>query len=199
MVLIAVALYPTMLLLSLILQGSLGFSPIGAGLMMLPMSLATIGAALVTPRLVAARGPLASLFIGLALLGLATGTLALVSALGAPSAVLVPATVAFGAAVGIAVTSATTQALAGASPSEAGSASGLIQTAQQLGGAVGLTVLGAIAAAVTGSLRGTGTGAAETGYGAALGVAAVVVLGGLLVLAVRQRRSTPASTDAARA
>ncbi|WP_294566036.1 MFS transporter [uncultured Arthrobacter sp.] len=197
MVLIAVALYPTMLLLSLILQGSLGFSPIGAGLMMLPMSLATIGAALVTPRLVAVRGPLASLFIGLALLGLATATLALVSALGAPSAVLVAATVAFGAAVGIAVTSATTQALAGASPREAGSVSGLIQTAQQLGGAVGLTVIGAIAAAVTGSLRGTGTGAVDTGYGAALGVAAVVVLGGLLVLAVRQRRSTPASTDTA--
>jgi hypothetical protein len=36
-------------------------------------------------------------------------------------------------------------------------------------------------------------------YGAALGVAVVVVLGGLLALAARQRCSTPASTGPVRA
>ena len=82
-----------------------------------------------------------------------------------------------------------TLAMSGATPSDSGLASGLVNTSMQLGGAIGLAVLAALASGRTDGLLADGEPAAaalNSGYhlayliGAALVVAAIVVAATLL-------------------
>ena len=59
-------------------------------------------------------------------------------------AVLVPGYVTLGAGLGLTISPATTDALGAAAPRERSQASGLVQTIRQVGGVVGIAVLGAI-------------------------------------------------------
>ena len=59
--------------------------------------------------------------------------------------------------LGFAFVPMTIAAVAGVEPHEAGLASGLINTSQQVGGALGLAILAAIANSVTTQLAGVGT------------------------------------------
>ena len=80
-----------------------------------------------------------------------------------------------------------TIAMSGATPSTAGLASGLINTSQQVGGALGLAILAAVAAGRTAGLRADGVGAAAAtvaGFHLAWGVAALLVLAAFGVAAV---------------
>ena len=72
-----------------------------------------------------------------------------------------------------------TLAMSGATPEDAGLASGLINTTAQVGGALGLAVLATLSAARSGALIGAGesTAAALTsGYHLAFGIGAGLVL-----------------------
>ena len=192
MVSIAFALYPTMLISSIMLQTQLGFSPLGAGLMMLPLSLATVAASLSTPRIIARTNMVRSITTGLIVVIIALVALATTISLGTPLAVLVPSLIVFGAGIGLAVTSATNLALSGAEPREAGSASGLLQTAQQLGGAVGLTIVTTIAAAVGNQAASAAGQVHAGGYALGLIVAAGLAAAATITLAVRTRSSVSA-------
>jgi hypothetical protein len=98
---------------------------------------------------------------------------------------------------------ATTAANAGISEDKAGLAAGLLNTGQQLGLALGLAILSAIATAHTQALVRGGDGlanAATAGYQRALAVGAFFVLAAGLValLAPNRREATPeAVPDAA--
>jgi MFS family permease len=75
-------------------------------------------------------------------------------------------------------------ALAGVQPSEAGLASGLINTSQQIGGALGIAVLSAVATSVTNDGLASGTAAPialTDGFEAAFIGAAVIAMAGILV------------------
>ena len=61
-----------------------------------------------------------------------------------------------------------TLAMSGASPSDAGLASGLVNTTQQVGGALGLAILASVAESRTGDA--TSAAALVDGYGAAFTV-----------------------------
>jgi len=94
----------------------------------------------------------------------------------------------------------TTAANAGVSEARAGLAAGLLNTGQQLGTALGLAVLSALATARTSSLLSGGhdlAQAATDGYGRGLlGGAAFVVAGGLItLLAAPNRRPSPAVAE----
>jgi hypothetical protein len=70
-------------------------------------------------------------------------------------------------------------------------ASGLANTSQQVGGALGITVLAAVAAARTAALGGSGAAALAGGFRLAFAVAGMLALGALAVAAVVLRTPAP--------
>ncbi|WP_213816631.1 MFS transporter [Glaciihabitans sp. dw_435] len=178
----AIAMFPVMFIASVLLQSRLGFEPITAGLMMLPISVATIIGANLAPRLITRTGPVRPLIIGLTAVAAGTAAFSIAAAAGTPLAAFIPATVVFGVGMGLAITSATTLVLSTAAPAETGVASGLLQTGQQLGGAIGLAAITTIASSAA-----TGTGSTDTGYAIGLAVASAVVVIGIIAVAVRTR------------
>ncbi len=179
----AFAMFPTMLFASVLLQTRAGLSPLAAGLMMLPTSLATVLGSTLTSRVVAHHGPRSAVLAGLGATATAVLGFAVVASAGTPLAAFLPVMIVFGAGLGMTITASTTLALSGALPAETGAASGLLQTGQQLGGAVSLTLSSTIAAAVT-----SATGSSDTGYGVALAVAGAVAILGVVAVATHRAR-----------
>jgi len=180
-------------LLALHLQLVLGLDPAATGLAFLPAPLVIAAVSLgMTGRLMARFGARTVLVGGLAL---AVPGFLLLARLpvdaGYPGDVL-PALLVLGAAGGLTLPAVTTLAMAGARPADAGLASGLANTTQQVGGAFGLAALATLAATRTGTLRATGVdevAALAAGYRTAFAVGAALVTAALLV-ALRPARST---------
>ena len=84
-----------------------------------------------------------------------------------------------------------TLAMSGAAPEDSGLASGLVNTTQQVGGALGLAILATVAENRTGAS--SSAAALVDGYGTAFEVASALVLAGL-VLAVVILRPRAAGT-----
>jgi EmrB/QacA subfamily drug resistance transporter len=179
--------------LTLYLQQILGFSPVAAGLASLPLGLAVIAASRVTPRLMGRIGARRLLAGGLALAAVALALLGRIQVGGSyPVDVLGPI-VLLGLGMGLSFVPLTASAVAGVPPSEQGLASGLLQTAQQLGVALGLAVLTSVATATTRGLLGRGTVqvALTGGYAAALRGAALLALAGAIVTILVLRPAVP--------
>ncbi|WP_198664457.1 MFS transporter [Jiangella endophytica] len=163
------------------LQDALGFTPLQAGLGFLPMSLVNFVVAMAVPAL-RARIPNAVLLAGgtaLTLTGMAWLSLAGVGA-AYPTSVALPMML-VGAGQGLAFAPLTDAGLAGVAPADAGAASGLVNTAHQLGMALGLAVLVAVAAPAGAGADGPAAVAAHvsvalTGSSVLLAAALVVVL-----------------------
>ncbi|MHC1563036.1 DHA2 family efflux MFS transporter permease subunit [Actinomycetospora sp. C-140] len=130
-------------LVSLWLQSVLGLSPIRAGLVALPLSLASFAVSAVAGRFLHSGSPARPVAGGLALIG--TGAL-LMTVVGAGSApwVLVPGLVVAGLGVGLATPVLVSATLAVLPPWRAGVGSAAVNTFRQLGLAVGLAVLGTV-------------------------------------------------------
>ena len=126
-------------------QTALGFDPIKAGLSLLPLTLPLLFAAPLAGRVydrVGARGLLSA---GTLLLGLSIAWLALaLHHLSYPW--IVPGYVGVGLALGLTISPASTDALNIAATAERSEASGITQMTRQVGGSIGLAVLGAIIA-----------------------------------------------------
>jgi EmrB/QacA subfamily drug resistance transporter len=163
------------------LQDALGFTPLQAGLSFLPMSLVNFVVALAIPRLRAwisdavllAVGTVATLVGMVWLSQVGTGDIYLASV--ALPMVLV------GAGQGLAFAPLTSAGVSGVEPADAGAASGLLNTVHQLGMALGLAVLSAVAVRAGDGLDGPAAvveqvGAALTGGSVLLAVALLVVL-----------------------
>jgi MFS family permease len=155
---------PAMLLCVLELQGARGLSPLQAGALFAPFNLAVISGSLLGPRVVRAICPGAAMAGGLA--GVATGIAGLIAAtrLHLAPGWFVPAFAAMGVSLGCASVASTTAGTAAAGAAREGIASALLNTAAQVGAAVGIGVLISLAAA--------------TGQAIAFAGAAVVALAG---------------------
>jgi EmrB/QacA subfamily drug resistance transporter len=151
--LIGMSLFSMFFFISLYLQNVLHDSPIQAGISYLPLAVGIIVSAGVASQLVTRLGFKAPLIAGLLLIA---GGLLWFSQVPAPGGsfaadVLGPSLLA-AVGLGFAFVPVTIAAMSGTEPHEAGLASGLINTSQQVGGALGLAILATIANSRTQSL-----------------------------------------------
>jgi len=92
-----------------------------------------------------------------------------------------------------------TLAMSGATPSDSGLASGLVNTTQQVGGALGLAVLATLSTTRTDNLLASGESgpaALTSGYHLAFGISTILVVVALLVAATALRSEAVAQSDA---
>jgi MFS family permease len=151
--LFSAALFPMWYLTSLYLQEVLHMPPLGAGLAFLPMALTIMACATRAGSLVARVGVRSLLGIGLTLMAAGMALFAvLIKVNGSYGAdVLLPGLL-LSSGIGFAVVPSTIAATTGAEPSEAGLASGLVNTSRQMGGALGLAILASLGAQYTSHL-----------------------------------------------
>jgi MFS family permease len=113
---------------------------------------------------------------------------------------VLPVMVLFGAGAGVCFPALVGVAMSGATPSDAGLASGLVNTSAQVGGALGLAVLATLSASRTEALTAGGTPEAEAlvgGYHLAFWIGAVLVALALVVaLVVLRPAAAPAAAPA---
>ncbi len=135
--------------LSLYIQNILKFSPVTSGLAFLPIPIIIGFISMKAPMLLGKFSFKPLLIVGTGLIAL--GTL-IMSFLGVDSSYwfhMLPAFILLAVGFGLSFVSVTVASTAGVPGDEAGLASGLINTSQQIGGALGLAILAVIASSVT--------------------------------------------------
>jgi EmrB/QacA subfamily drug resistance transporter len=183
MALLVVGMFGLFFLGALYMQLVLGYEPLEVGLAFLPASLLMGVLSLgFTDKLNMRFGPRNVLIAGLGLLLVAMLLFARTPVDGDYIVDLFPTMIIFGAGAGVAFPALMMLAMSGATPSDAGLASGLVNTTAQVGGAIGLALLATISTERTQSLLADGesTAAALNGgfhvaylIGAALAVVAI--------------------------
>jgi EmrB/QacA subfamily drug resistance transporter len=180
--------------LSLYLQQVLGDDPIDAGLSFVPMTLTIVATSQLASRLTGRLGAGAVLSGGMTLIALGMLGLSQVDADGSYLAdVLVPSVIT-AAGIGFSFVPVTIAATAGVRGTEAGLASGLVNTFRQVGGSIGLALLATIATQRTAdALHGHGQRAALTeGFRSAFLVGAgFAAVGAVLAVTLLWRITAP--------
>jgi len=137
--------YGTLFIITQYFQNVRSYSPEKTGVLILAMTIPTIVLSPLTGRFVAARGARAPTLLGLACLPLGTGLLA---AGGASELSLTLLALAFvGAAAGLAVAAATSEAMGSIPPERSGMASGILSSQRAIGSTAGFAIMGSILAA----------------------------------------------------
>lgn len=177
--------------LSLHMQNVLGYDAMTTGISQLPLALALIVTAGILPPVMARAGSAKTLAVSLLVLTAGLVWLAL-APVGADFVLhLLGPTIIIGAGLGGAFIAGTELAVQGVGEADSGLASGLVNTSQQIGGALGLAVLFTLATTLTTSLEAGGADAVTAlagGYSAAyLGSAALSLVAALVaVIAARK-------------
>jgi predicted MFS family arabinose efflux permease len=195
------SLFSMFFFITLYMQQVLGYSPIHAGLSYLPLALMIIVASGVASQLVTRIGFKPVLAAGMLLIAAALVWFSQVSVGGGfVSDILGPSLLA-AVGLGFAFVTTTIAAVSGVREQESGLASGLINTSQQIGGALGLAVLATIANSrtedLTASGHGTGlTNALNEGFQSAfLAGAGIAALGFVLTLVLIRGRDSRAHIE----
>jgi EmrB/QacA subfamily drug resistance transporter len=191
--LVIAAAFGFQVMIVLYLQRVLGYSPAAAGLGLLPtavvIGMVSLG---LSARLAVRLGARTVLLAGLVLVAAGLGLLAALPVHGSYAVHLLPGMVLFGIGGGLTLPALAMLGMASATPADAGIVSGLFNTTQQVGAAVGVALLSTLAAARTGHLMAAAgrpgaiaTAAALTGgYRLAIGVGAGLAVGALAVAAI---------------
>ncbi len=178
------ALFSMFLVLTLYMQQVLSYSPMRTGIGYLAVAGTAIVWSGVAAQLVNRVGVKPVLVAGMTFLSLGLLYFAQVSPNGSYLGDLLPGFLLVSIGMGFSFVPISIAALAGVHPSEAGLASGLINTSQQIGGALGIAVLSAVAASATDDALASGSAvpvALTDGFQAAFYGAAAVALVGVLV------------------
>jgi EmrB/QacA subfamily drug resistance transporter len=179
------------LMLTLYMQQVLDYSPLRAGLAYLAVAGTAIVWSAAAAGLVTRVGVKPVLVAGMVFLTLGNLYFTQVSVGGSYLGDLLPGFLLIAIGLGFSFVPISIAALAGVAPSEAGLASGLINTSQQIGGALGIAALSAVATSTTDGALADGTAlpiALTDGFEAAFFGAAGVALAGVLVALVIVRR-----------
>ena len=200
MVLAGAGMFGVFLFLTYYLQQNLEFSPIQAGFAFVPMTFSiVIAATMGSTKLLPKYGPRP--LIGGGMLLAAAGLVSL-TAIGVDTAYashVLPGILVIGAGMGLVFSSAMATATFGVQPSDAGVASAMVNTMQQIGGSIGTALLSTLAAsAVADRLAEAATRpdaalaaqAAVQGYTTAFWWAAgIFAVGGVICAALLTQRS----------
>jgi EmrB/QacA subfamily drug resistance transporter len=186
------SLFAMFFFITLYMQQVLGYSPIKAGLSYLPLSVAIIVSAGVASQLVTKIGFKPVLAVGLVLIAGGLVWFSRVSVGGGFTTDILGPSLLAAVGLGFAFVTTTIAAVSGIEDREQGLASGLINTSQQIGGALGLAVLATIAnsrtddvVAAAGGNPAALPGALVEGFQSAfLGAAVIAVIGLALTFAL---------------
>jgi EmrB/QacA subfamily drug resistance transporter len=152
-ILIGASLFSMFFFISLYMQQVLGYSPIHAGLSYLPLAVSIILSAGIASSLVTKVGFKPILAVGMALIAAGLLWFSQISVHGSfLSDILGPSLLA-AVGLGFGFVPVTIAAVSGIEDREQGLASGLINTSQQVGGALGLAILAAVANSKIGSSK----------------------------------------------
>lgn len=183
---------------TLYLQQVLGYNALETGLTFLPATL-LLGAMSMGPsaRLVRRFGPKPPLAAGTALMVIGLVLMARAPVDGRLIVDVMPAMIVIGIGIGVSFLPLFLLALSDVPEAQAGVSSGVLTTSQQIGGALGIAVLVAIAAARTDAVGGDPTAALNAGYQAALWVGAALAFVAIPVAlwAFRGGRDVAGSTE----
>jgi MFS transporter, DHA2 family, multidrug resistance protein len=181
--LIFFALYGTQVAVAQHLQWGLGLSPFAAGLWTLPGTLAYLAGTAVGPAAVSRFPPVRVIAAGLLV---AAAGCALF--LGHTLVFVVAGTIVFGFGLAPVYALSTDLIVSGARPAQAGTAGAVGETSAELGGALGIALLGSLGVAVSGGI--SGADSAFEAVAAAAVVTLLAALAAVLVLSAgRSRRS----------
>ncbi|MER7506110.1 MFS transporter [Nonomuraea pusilla] len=197
MALLGAAWIPMWYFLNLYLQQVLGYGAFPSGAALLPMTVAVmifmIG---ITARLLGRFGAKPLIVLGLAVLAAGVGGLSLVRADGGFLADVLPASLVAAVGMSLAYIPAMMAAMSGVRPEESGLASGIVNTTYNVGSALGLAAMTAIATS-GGAEPGDLAGLTEGFSGAFTGAAVVALAGAVLALVLmRGRRKSAAGEQA---
>ncbi len=197
---IGAALSGMLFLLTLFLQNVLGFSPLQAGFAFLPTALGVIVGAGLTSRLIGRVGPRVPMTAGALLAATGMFWLSAVTADANYFADVLGPLVVLAIGLGMAFVSTSVTAISGVHPNESGLASALLNVGRQLGGSLGIAIMGTVATTVTRNQLAAGpfTHAAlnrglTAGFSVAFEIAGLIALAGFVtaLVAVRHRQSPP--------
>jgi MFS family permease len=198
-VLWAAAMFAWFFISALYLQLVLGYSPLKVGLAFLPANVIMGAFSLgLSAKLVMRFGIKRPLAVGLLLAAIGLVLFARAPVGGSFVVDVLPSMILLGIGAGMAFNPMLLAAMSEVAPEESGLASGVVNTAFMMGGALGLAVLASIAASRTDSLLGAGHGqlaALNGGYHAALLVGAAFAVAAATVGAVFLRAGAPAPAD----
>ncbi|CAM3096659.1 MFS transporter [Saccharomonospora xinjiangensis] len=202
--LLAGAWIPMWFFLNLYLQQVLGLGAFASGSALLPMTtVIMIGMIAVGPRLTARFGAKPMIVTGLFVLAAGLGWLSLVRPDGSFWVDVLPASLVAAAGMALAFVPSLGTAISSARPEEGGLASGIVNTSYQVGSALGLAAMTALAMSMGAGQAGD-TQAVTDGLSAAfVGAGGIAVAGGLLAAAIlrgrraqQEQNTTPVGTNA---
>jgi EmrB/QacA subfamily drug resistance transporter len=199
MFIMGTALFSMFLMLTLYMQQVLDFSPLKTGIGYLAVAGTAIIWANVAAAAVTRVGVKPTLVVGMSVMTLGLVLFSQVSVDGSYWKNLFPGFLVIGFGMPLAFVSLTIAALAGTREDEAGLASGLINTSQQIGGAVGIAILSTIAASTTSDAVASGSAlpaALTDGFRNAFWAGAAITFVGVVVSLVLVRQSDFATAPA---
>jgi EmrB/QacA subfamily drug resistance transporter len=178
-------LFGTFLLISMYLQDVLRTSPLETGLAFLPLAVGAGAGAHLGSHLIGHAGPRRALALAFVLVSVGTMLLSRAGAHGTYVADVLPGMVVAALGLGVALVGVALSVLTGAAAEEAGMLSGLNTTGHEVGGSIGIAVLGSVA---TGAAAAS-PAALASGIGDAFVVASIIAAAGGIVAALALPRT----------
>ena len=186
-----------MFALPLLLQGTLGYSALGAGWLLVSLAIGAFLASGVTPQATRALGQRAVVRIGLALEAIGIAALAATISLTIPGWLIALALFTYGVGVGMATAQLSSIIMSDVPPAQGGQASGMQSTIRQLGSALGVAVLGTLLVTSLGS--GTEARLESTGMPSAVRTQVVEIVRGSAGAAIPGLAADPRTAPVAQA
>ena len=192
--LVGIALFAMFLFLTYYFQQILGYSAIRAGFAFLPFSAGIVSGATLSSQLLPRVGPRPLMTAGFLLAAVGLVVFAQVQPDSSYLFPILPAELMVSLGMGTAFVPLSSTALIGVEPSDAGVASALVNTTQQTGGALGVSLLNTVAASATTTYLASHHGsqsvvaaAAVHGYTTAFAISAALLGGAAVVSALMLR------------
>ncbi|MFF4208095.1 MFS transporter [Streptomyces sp. NPDC001796] len=166
--------------MTLYAQNVLGYSPLDAGLALVPSSLAVVFGSKVAPQVMRSVGARNLAVLGTLIAAAGFGWQSTMTADGSYATAIMFPGILMMLGAGLAGTPLAALATSGAAPGDAGLVSGLVNTSRTMGGSLGLAVMSTIAATRTGA-RGSADALTE-GYAEAFRTSGYVLLAGAVLM-----------------